>query len=202
MRADACDAAVRELLEAVAELERKDFWPATDGNVSLRVAADCMLISPSGIEKHKMTAADLIRCDFADPPGGVSSEWRMHRTLYRERADVGCVLHAHSPYLTAFAAAHRVPSRDLLAEMLQAVGEIVCVPFVPPGTEALGAALIQKGPRAAVYLLANHGVVAVGADPRAARHRLERAELAAQVEILAAQLGGGVPLNPAPFSPA
>lgn len=186
---------VRALLDAVAVLDSKGFFPATDGNVSLRAGAGGMLITRSGIEKRRMTEGDLLACDFNAPAEGISSEWRLHRALYRSRGDVHCILHAHCPHLTAFAAARRAPSATLLAETAAATGEIVFVPYAEPGTEALGAALIEHGPRAAVYILANHGAVAVGPDPRTARHRLERAEFAAQVEILAAAIGGGTPLR-------
>jgi L-fuculose-phosphate aldolase len=77
------------------------------------------------------------------------------------------------------------------------VGPIVLVDYRPPGSEELAQALLSANANTGVYLLANHGAVAVGASVRKALYRLERAEFLAHVEWLAVALGGGVPLNAA-----
>jgi L-fuculose-phosphate aldolase len=84
---------------------------------------------------------------------------------------------------------------NLLAETCAHVGPILLVDYQPPGSEQLAQALLSVDEKANVYLLANHGAVAVGTSVRQALHRLERAEFCAHVEWLATALGGGVPLE-------
>lgn len=185
-----------ELLHAARVLDRAGFLPASDGNLSARRSDGQVLITRSQIEKGALTENDFVALalDHARAPGA-SSEWPMHRALYRARSDVNCILHVHAPCLTAFACAHRVPSVSLLAESSACVGPIVLVEYRPPGSQELADALLSADPNAGVYLLANHGVVAVGASVREALHRVERAEFLAHVECLTASLGGGVPLS-------
>jgi L-fuculose-phosphate aldolase len=175
-----------------------ELLPATDGNLSVRHGEDRVLLTASGIAKRDLDESALVELELASEAHGcASSEWLMHRALYRARPEIHAVLHVHSPFLTTFAATHRVPTVALLAEAYVELGEIVLVPFCRPGSRALGEALLQTSAQASLYLLANHGAVAVGANVREALHRLERAEFLARVEWQCAALGGGVPLNAA-----
>jgi ribulose-5-phosphate 4-epimerase/fuculose-1-phosphate aldolase len=188
---------VDELLRAAALLAELGFLPATDGNLSVRTGDDRVLITASGVEKRNLDESALVELDLESPEHGrASSEWLMHRALYSQRAELKAVLHVHSPYLTTFAAAHRMPPVALLAESCVELGEIALVPYCKPGSRELGEALLQSSTHASIYLLENHGAVAVGANVREALHRLERAEFLARVAWQCAALGGGVPLNP------
>lgn len=185
-----------ELLHAARVLDRAGFLPASDGNLSARGNNGQVLITRSQIEKGALTKNDFVALALEQESApGVSSEWPMHRALYRGRREVNCILHVHAPYLTAFACAHRVPSVNLLAESSACVGPVVLVEYRPPGSQELADALLSADMSASVYLLANHGAVAVGASVREALHRVERAEFLAHVEWLTAALGGGVPLS-------
>jgi len=185
-----------ELLHAARVLDRAGFLPASDGNLSARGDDGRVFITRSDVEKRALTEDGFVALSLdCESSPGASSEWPMHRALYRARPDVRSVLHVHSPFLTAFACAHRIPSVNLLAESCASVGPIVLVDYRPPGSEELAQALLSAGANAGVYLLANHGAVAVGAKVREALHRLERAEFLAHVEWLAAALGGGLPLS-------
>ncbi len=189
---------VDELLRAAARLTEMGFLPATDGNLSVRLDNDRVLLTASGIEKRELDESALIELALeSNDHGRASSEWSMHRELYRQRPDVRAVLHVHSPFLTTFAAAHRIPSVTLLAESLAELGELALVPFCKPGSRELAESLLKNSPRASVYLLSNHGAVAVGASVREALHRLERAEFLARIEWQCRALGGGVPLSEA-----
>ncbi|RPH94034.1 class II aldolase/adducin family protein [candidate division KSB1 bacterium] len=185
-----------ELIQTARALHLSGFLPATDGNLSVRKSERRILITASHIEKGNLNEADIVELALDNPdPGRASSEWRMHRAVYLAREEIECILHVHSPYLTAFAAAHRVPRVNLLAEAAMTCGEIVFIPFRIPGTAELAETLIRTSRTASVYLLANHGVVAVGKDVMETRHRLERAEFLAQTEWLCSFLGGGVPID-------
>jgi L-fuculose-phosphate aldolase len=188
----------KELRYAAAVLDQMGCLPATDGNFSSRLDDTTVLITASGVEKRVLNEESFVEVLLNEnPPTGISSEWPLHRSLYLNRSDINCVLHVHAPCLTSFAVAHRIPDVGLLAETTAEVGEIVLVPFVHPGTSELGDALITTSRTASIYLLANHGAVAVGSSIQEAMHRLERAEHLAKVEIQAASLGGGIRLKDA-----
>jgi L-fuculose-phosphate aldolase len=74
------------------------------------------------------------------------------------------------------------------------LGSIALVPFALPGTPDVGTALLKSDPGATVFILANHGAVAVGSNVAEALHRMERAEFLAQVELAASQLGALIPI--------
>lgn len=76
-----------------------------------------------------------------------------------------------------------------------AIGEIALVPFCLPGTAEVGDCALASSPSAMVYLLANHGAVAVGSSVLDALHRLERAEFLARVAWQCEFVGGGLPLT-------
>ncbi len=81
----------------------------TSGNVSVRSGAG-FLITPSALPYDRCEADDLVWLDDAGTPAGhrrPSSEWRMHRDLYRHYPAAGAILHAHSPHCTALACLER-----------------------------------------------------------------------------------------------
>jgi L-fuculose-phosphate aldolase len=185
-----------ELIRAAFVLSGQNCLPATDGNLSARMDADRVLLTRTGVEKRDLQAEDLLIADLNDEsPAGASSEWPMHRLIYQQRPEVNCILHVHSPYLTAFAAAHRIPNRYLLAEAAMTIGKIALVAFTKPGTEHMGSNLLAASQTASVYILSNHGAVAVGNTVRETLYILERAEFLARVEISAHAIGGGVALS-------
>lgn len=190
----------RELLSALLRagrlLDQAGFCLATDGNFSARLDSQTILLTRSGIEKRGLDETSFVPVPLSDakPPQG-SSEWPLHRAIYRARAEVMCILHVHSPFLTTYAAARRVPPPMLLAESHMAIGEMAAVPFCPPGTPEVGESALKAGPQAMVYLLANHGAVALGSSVDDALHRLERAEFLARVAWQCEALGGGLPLT-------
>ena len=183
---------VRDLIGAARALEPWGCFPATDGNLSVRVTKEKILVTKSGVSKANLRAVDFVLQDLrGEKRKDVSSEWPMHRTIYLARPETNCILHVHAPFLTAFAVAHRIPNRRLLSEARMAVGEIVLVSYAAPGSEELGHLVIKAGRSAAIYLLANHGAVAVGKDVPEALCVLERAEFLARMELLSESLGGG-----------
>ena len=192
MPAETTQGLIQQLLDAAHVLGHASFLPAADGNLSVRIAENRIIITKSKIEKRHVTTDDLVELSLYDAQThDVSSEWPMHQTLYAARSDVNCVLHVHSPYLTAFACVHRIPEAALLAESAMEHAPIVLVPYRKPGSTELAQLLIEASSSAGIYLLANHGAVAVGETVSAALHRIERAEFLAKVECLAVILGGG-----------
>ena len=120
----------------------------------------------------------------------------MHSVVYRARQDVGGIIHTHSPAATAFALAHKpLPCR---AEPLLRFGQSEPVPVVPWGPRGSNvsvrgiAAVLAERPTTNAVLLANHGLLAFGADPMAAARLVIAIEEAAGAELAAAVIGGAV----------
>jgi L-fuculose-phosphate aldolase len=128
--------------------------------------------------------------------GRASSEVQMHLAIYRARADVMAIVHAHPPAATGFAVARREFPANALAEVAGVIGPVPLAPYRLPGTEALGSAVAASLARANVALLANHGVVAVGRDLTEALNLMESLEQAARILVSAHILGGVTELSP------
>ncbi len=187
------------LIEAARRLHEMGCLPASDGNFSARVDRKLFWITQSGIEKGRASIDDFILIDDAgraiEGHGKPSSEWRLHIAIYEHRDEVNSILHAHPPYLTAFAAAHKVPDTAILAEAELTIGGICLVRHAQPGTAALATEIVTCTVKPGIYLLENHGIVAVGRETTQAVHRLERAEFLVKVSLLAQEIGGAVPLS-------
>ena len=153
----------------------------TSGNISVRQADGAFLISPSGIRLDALQAADLVSLSLAGEPepGRASSEWRLHRDIYRARPDVGAVLHTHSRFATTLACLRQeLPAVHYLIATA-GTGVVRCSRYATFGTAALSDAAVSALGSAGACLLANHGLVAVGATPDQAL------EVACEVEAVA-----------------
>jgi L-fuculose-phosphate aldolase len=106
------------------------------------------------------------------------------------RADVAAVCHGHPPFATAFAAAGQALAGCLLPEVVATLGAVPLAPYATPGTEEVPRAVRDLIAGHDALLLANHGVVAVGATLTEAFFRLETVERLAQVTLLARLAGG------------
>jgi len=183
----------RAVIRACKRLDTKGHVAGAEGNLSARIGATRLVVTPSGRCKADLTAADLIsiKTDGTGMVGQLrpSSEIAMHLAIYRARPDVGAIVHAHPVAATAFAVARTPIPKGTLAEVAGVVGPTPVVVYRTPGTAALGRAVSAALRAANVALLANHGAVAVGPTIGVALQRMESLEQAART-ILAARLAG------------
>ncbi len=155
------------------------------GNVSARWRAgvfDGFLVTPSGLAYDRTTPADIVAVTLEGEAHGTrapSSEWRFHRDIYAGRADAQAVVHTHSTYATSLACLRRgIPAFHYMVAVAGG-HDIRCAPYATFGTQALSDHAIAALEGRHACLLANHGVIAIGAT-------LERAlALAVEVESLA-----------------
>src|SRR5919201_1669079 len=153
--------ALREEIVRIGKLmHQKNFVAAADGNLSARLDANRLLVTPSGFSKGFLNPDQLLIVDLNGGKVGAnfggareltpSSEIRLHLECYRQRTDVGAVIHAHPPYAT---------------------------PASPEGPEMIRALIPQYD----ALMLDRHGSLTVGKDLWQAYMRLERLEHSAQV---------------------
>jgi L-fuculose-phosphate aldolase len=108
-----------------------------------------------------------------------SSEWRFHRDILKARAEIGAIVHTHSPQATSLACTGRgIPAFHY---MVAAAGgaDIRCAPYHTFGSQELSDAAVGALSGRLACLLANHGLIALGADLNGAL------SLAGEVEDLA-----------------
>ena len=176
---------LRAAIVRVAQaMDRAGFAPSKSGNVSARLA-DGLLITPSGLPYAATTPDDLVTLDL---DGGVreggrkpSSEWPFHIAIYRARPDAGAIVHTHSPRATALSCARRALPAFHYMIALCGGADVRCADYATFGSPELAANAVRalEGRKAA--LLANHGVIALGATLEGAY------AVAAEVENLAGQ---------------
>ena len=193
--------AERELICRVGGLlYDRGYAAANDGNLSVRVGEDRLLITPSGVSKGRMTPDMLLVTDLdgqvVEGDRHPSSETKMHLMVYRRRPDAGAVVHAHPPVSTAFAVCRRGLETPYLAELAAGLGTVPCTPsFAMLSTDEVPESIAPYLPDHNAVLLANHGALAWGADLWEAFDRLETVEHTAKIVLNAEALGGGVPLT-------
>jgi L-fuculose-phosphate aldolase len=191
----------KEIVDVCSKIYQKGFVAANDGNVSVRLDDGRVLITPTGVSKGFLSPEELVTVDLS---GSVlscgahkpSSELPMHLYIYRERPDVGAVVHAHPLFSTAFAVAGIPLDKNVLAEVVLTLGPVPVVEYGTPSTEELPQALGKYIHKADAFLLANHGVVTVGSSLLDTFWKLERLEHFAQISFIARLLGGERPLSP------
>lgn len=185
------------VVAAGRRLESQGLIIAAEGNVSVRLGGASFLVTPAGTRKGDLRPPDLVVMDGAGRASGgtPSSEWRLHRTIYDARPDVGAVCHAHAPWATAFAVAGRALDGTRLTETAAELPRVPVTRPAQPGTADLAASVAELLPEYDAMLLASHGVIAVGTDLEAACRLLETVERLAQVTLLAAMAEGLPPVG-------
>ena len=164
-------AALREQLVALhAELPRHGLVVWTGGNVSAR-----------------------------DPDSGLvaikpSSDLASHLYVYRHRPDVHGVVHTHSRYATAFAAAGLPIPCVTTGQADEFGGEIPCAGLALVGDDGIGRLIVETIGRSPAVLLRNHGVFTVGPTAEAAVKAAVMTEDVAATTFLALQLGTPEPI--------
>ncbi len=183
----------KSLVDAGRRLYDRGMLAGTDGNVSVRLDDDRIMITPTGLSKGLMRPDDQVIVDSRGKvlQGGrkPSSELAMHLAVYRERPDIRACIHSHAPYATAFAVAGIPLSQDILPEVVVFVGEIPLTDYAPPGTDAVPRSLEPHLAQANAFLLRNHGLLTIGRSLDEAWQRHETVEHLAHIVHLARLLG-------------
>ena len=191
----------KDLCKAGHRLYRAGFMAGSDGNLSVLLNEDKVLITPSRLCKGFLQPYEIIKVDRRGqklsgdlPP---SLELSMHLAGYEERSDISAVAHCHPPYLIAFTVAQQqLPSMVLPEIEVLFGGSIPLASYATPGTKELGDSIrkIVRRKETVLVLLDHHGTLAVGNDIYQAAMRTEHAENAAKVIYYARQLGAIKPL--------
>ena len=197
------DAYKQMVYECIMDLVREGFVHGLGGNVSMRVdGEDVVAVTPSQREYSDLTAGEICVVDFDLKPvddAGLkpSIETGMHIAVYRNRKDVGAVVHTHQIYASIFSLIHQ-PIPPLFDEVVSTIGPVVeVVPYGLSGSKRLQENVAARlGNRANCYILQNHGVLALGADPQKAKRCAELLEACARIYYYALSTGKEISLLP------
>src|SRR5271155_3931867 len=177
----------------------RGYVASTDGNISVRLGPDRILITPTAVSKGMMNPNDMVVIDLEGKRvSGLrkpSSELGMHLLIYRLRPDVNAVCHAHPPTATGYAAAGIPLDKPILCELVIGLGSIPVARYGTPGTSELGASIEPYVQSHDAILMANHGVVTYGPDLLTAFLRMETTEHFARVALVTELLGKQVLLS-------
>lgn len=173
-----------DLIATARRMSELGLTPGMSGNVSVR-APGGMLITPSGMPYDRLVADDAVTLDLdgAPRPGqrAPSSEWRLHRDILAARPDVGAIVHTHSLFCTSLSMLRRPIPAVHYSIVLAGTDDVPCAEYATFGSPELAVAAVHALAGGRACLLANHGMVALGAT-------LDDAlRLAAEIETLAAQ---------------
>jgi len=182
-----------DIVEVGRRLYARAYTASNDGNISVRLGDDRLLMTPKSVCKGFMTPDMMCITDLdgrklqgdRDP----SSEMLMHLEVYRQRPDVRAVVHAHPPTATGFAVAGIALDRAVLAEVLTTLGSIPIAEYATPSTSELPEAVRKYIKAHDGMLLANHGALTVGPDVMAAYYKMETIEHFAHISLVARMLG-------------
>lgn len=196
------ETALREQLTAVCHrLYQKGLIAAGDGNVSCRLGADRVLVTPTGFHKGFISPQELIVTDLQGRRKRgqylPSSEFMMHALCYAERPDIGAVVHAHPPIAVALALAGESLAEPVLSESCLVLGPVLTAPYSTPTTQEVPQVLKPYVRQANAVVMHRHGALTLGRTLQEAWHRMETLEHSAKIIHAARVLGPVVPLGAA-----
>lgn len=181
------------IIETGRKLYQRGMLAGSDGNISVRLSDNSVIITPSGLSLGDLDPEELVTIDLEGNlvSGELkpSSELAMHLAVYKARPEINACVHSHAPHATAFAIAGIEPPENILPELLLIVGRIPVTDYAPCGTEALPESLAPYLADHSAILMGNHGLLTFGRNLTEAYNRHETVEHFARIYLLAQQLG-------------
>ncbi len=175
-------------------LALEGFSDLTLGHVSARPSGgETIYIKRKGLALDEVAPDDVVEVD--DPSAALHLETVIHTKIYAQRPDVGAIVHAHPPYVTAFGATNA--ELELLTHdavlFADGIAYFEETPELITEEEQGRAVADSLGQRRAV-ILRNHGVVVADVDVRWAVLSAATLERAVRMQTIATTLGALRPI--------
>jgi L-fuculose-phosphate aldolase len=187
---DPVSTATDAILRAGRRLGSRGLISAGEGNISVRLDADRILVTPSGLRKDELDVADLVVVWLGHPDRDAlsvsgrrpTSDLAIHLAVHAARPDIGAMVHAHLPASMGLTLAGEIPDPAALPETALLLPRLPFLSLETPGSERLAQRVAEAltgppEPHPNAVLLERHGACAVGADPTQAVDRLELVEV-------------------------
>src|SRR6516162_6793121 len=172
----------------------------TAGNLGARLPDGNAVLTPSSVDYMEMTLDDLVVCDLdgnvLEGTRGPTSEKALHLSALRQHDNIGATMHCHAKFATMFALT-RQPIPAVIEEFDVFVGgDVEVADYKTTGTVELADEVASRVGEKAAVLMANHGLFAVGKNPKDVLHVAGLVERTAEIIWGAQTLGQVVPLPP------
>lgn len=192
----------RQARKAICEIGdkmyNKGFVAANDGNISVKISDDTIIVTPTGVSKGGMSMKSLVKMKLDGTVTGKnkpSSEVKMHIRVYQLNPTVKSVVHAHPPASTAFAIARIPMDRPIMSESILTLGVVPVAEYALPGTKEVPDSIEPFVKTHNAVMLANHGLLTWGDNITQAMYRMESAEQYCNIMIYLKQIGKPVEFN-------
>jgi len=189
----------RDIVNCAKKAFHRGLVAATDGNISMRMDVDRVMITPGGTSFAHLNPGELAYVDIngtlLDYSCKPSSELPMHLEIYRQRSDVQAIIHAHPPYTTAFTVAGKSMATPVLPEVIVMLGAVPTAEYATPSTTESAEVIRELIKKHDVILLDHHGAVTCGETLDEAYYKMDKLEHAARTMLAANSLGNINPLT-------
>src|SRR4051812_20525789 len=183
-----------DIVEVGRRLYGRGYTASNDGNISVRLGGDRLLMTPANVCKGFMNEQMMVITDLdgqkISGERNPSPEMQLPLKVYRRRPNIKAVVPAPPPVATAFAVAGIPLDRAVLAEVVTTLGSVPIAEYATPSTRELPEAVRKYVKAHDGMLLANHGALTMGADVFAAYYKMETIEHFAKISLVARMLGG------------
>lgn len=191
--------AKKELQRMGEILYQRQYITGSEGNLSLRMGSDDILITRSGVCKGELTPTDLIKISLKkntlNQLQKPSSELRLHLEVYRQRPEIRAVIHAHPPYVVSLSLAGISLEKPYTPESVLLLGAVPTAPYGRPSTSQVSESIQKYIKKTDIIILERHGSLTVGQTLKDAFQKLEILENTAKIVWLGRQAGIIKPLS-------
>lgn len=183
----------QDICDIGRRLYNKGFAAANDGNISVRIADNQVLCTPTMHSKGFLTPEDICTIDMTGKQiaGNKkrSSEALLHLEIYKQREEIKSVVHCHPPHATAFAVAREPIPQCVLPEVEVFLGDVPITKYETPGGQEFADTIIPFVHKSNIIILANHGTVSYGETVERAYWWTEILDAYCRILMLARSLG-------------
>ena len=186
------------LKEQICDMGRRiwmrEYCDGNGGNISVRIAPDRFIVTPTGVSKGFMTPEMLSLVDIkGNQLAGTwkrSSEFTTHAAIYDTTPAAVAVCHAHPCHVGAFAVKGMQPPPRLIPELEVFVGTVPVAVYQTPGTPEVADSLRPLAPQHQAIIMGNHGLICWGKSIEDAYFKMEITDAYCRTVLLAQAIPG------------
>ena len=189
-----------QLVAASRRLHQMGWVANHEGNVSVRLKGERVLMTPTAVSKIDVDESMLIitnmKGDVLEGRRKPFSELELHLAIYRARPEVDCVIHAHPVTATGWGLTGQELAPLAMPEVVVSLGDrIPTLPRAMPRSKEGVQNVEAAAARYDALLINGNGVFTLGVDLEQALLRMELVEHVAKILGIARGLGPIAPLD-------